>query len=80
MDIKCFSSVFKCFTANTIMVIRPATPRRPTPNSSKSKVAIIFKAIERVNKPSTSKKKKPSNDPEWLKEYVEKFEEGVEDL
>ena len=37
-------------------------------------------AIERVNKPSNGKKKKSSNDPEWLKEYVEKFEEGVEDL
>jgi replication initiation and membrane attachment protein len=36
--------------------------------------------IERTNKNANNKKKKPSNDPEWLKEYVEKFEEGVEDL
>ena len=37
-------------------------------------------AIEKTYKPTTGKKKKTSNDPEWLKEYVEKFEEGVEDL
>ena len=31
-------------------------------------------------KPAQGKKRKQSDDPEWLKEYVNKFEEGVEDL
>lgn len=35
----------------------------------------------RINKPSNKKGgKRVSQEPEWLKEYVEKFEEGVEDL
>lgn len=35
----------------------------------------------KVNKPSTRKgSKNVSNEPTWLKEYVKKFEEGVEDL
>lgn len=35
--------------------------------------------VEKTNKTTTGRKRKPE-EPEWLKDYVNKFEEGVEDL
>ena len=37
-------------------------------------------AVEKTNKPTQGKKRKTTEEPSWLGEYVNKFEEGVEDL
>ena len=38
-------------------------------------------AVEKTSKQTTNnKKRKVSEEPKWLEDYVNKFEEGVEDL